>query len=228
MGLVEMEKLDLNKVKYVLFDWDNTLAESKTALLYAIRQVIAEKNLPCWEDLEKRRNHDLSFRENFENFFADRAHEIYERYAEIYKQNVERLISTFPGVREVLDLLREKQIPLMIMSNKDRNLLEFELPFLFDPKRFERVVCGQEAPRDKPFKDHVLYTLCGYLKPEEITQENVWVVGDSPQDSSAALGSNALPIRIGKNIWHDYETYNDKVVYFNDFLQFYAHLKQQN
>ena len=50
-----MSELNLSKVKFVLFDWDNTLAESKTPLVYAIKQVIAEKNLPSWESLQKVR-----------------------------------------------------------------------------------------------------------------------------------------------------------------------------
>ena len=223
-----MYNLDVSKVKYVLFDWDNTLAESKTPLLFAIRQVLAEKSLPEWETYNNVRDNSISFRENFKNFFNGRADEIYERYVEIYLQNVERLISTFPKVQEVLDFLRKRNVLIMIMTNKDRRLLEFELPLLFNPKYFERIVCGCEAPLDKPHKEHVLFALNGYLLPEEIVRDNVWVVGDSPQDSSAALEAGALPIRIGKDIWHDCEVYSEKIVYFKSFEEFYNCLSMQN
>ena len=223
-----MLELNLSKVKFVLFDWDNTLAESKTSLVYAIKQVIAEKNLPSWESLQAVRDHDLSFKANFKNFFKERADEIYARYAEIYLQNVKRLIKTFPKVYEVLELLRERGVKLMVMTNKDRRLLEYELPLLFDPSCFERIVCGCEAPCDKPHKEQVLYTLSGYLKPEEISRSNVWVVGDSPQDSKAALASGALPIRIGKAIWEECETKCDDVIYLEDFADFYECFKVQN
>ena len=223
-----MSELNLSKVKFVLFDWDNTLAESKTSLVYAIKQVIAEKNLPSWESLQAVRDHDLSFKANFKNFFKERADEIYARYAEIYLQNVKRLIKTFPKVYEVLELLRERGVKLMVMTNKDRRLLEYELPLLFAPSCFERIVCGCEAPCDKPHKEQVLYTLSGYLKPEDISRSNVWVVGDSPQDSKAALASGALPIRIGKAIWEECETKCDDVIYLEDFADFYECLKEQN
>ena len=223
-----MSELNLSKVKFVLFDWDNTLAESKTSLVYAIKQVIAEKNLPSWESLQAVRDHDLSFKANFKNFFKERADEIYARYAEIYLQNVKRLIKTFPKVYEVLELLRERGVKLMVMTNKDRRLLEYELPLLFAPSCFERIVCGCEAPCDKPHKEQVLYTLSGYLKPEDISRSNVWVVGDSPQDSKAALASGALPIRIGKAIWEECETKCDDVIYLEDFADFYECLKGQN
>lgn len=223
-----MIDLKLDKVKYIIFDWDNTLAESKTPLLYAMEQVIKEKQLPSWSELEKKRDYELSFKENFANFFGGRAEEIYQRYAEIYLQNMPQQIKTFQGVCESLKLLSERKIKLMVMSNKDRKLLEQELPLLFDPCCFERVVCGQEAPKDKPHKEHVLHTLRGYLKPAEITPEKVWVVGDSPQDSNAALACNARPIRIGQNIWPESETPSDQVLYLRNFMHFYELLQVQN
>lgn len=223
-----MSELNLSKVKFVLFDWDNTLAESKTSLVYAIKQVIAEKNLPSWESLQAVRDHDLSFKANFKNFFHEKADEIYARYAEIYLQNVKGLIKTFPNVREVLELLQEHGVKLMVMTNKERRLLEYELSLLFEPSCFEKIVCGGEAPLDKPHKEQVLYALNGYLKPNEITRDNVWVVGDSPQDSKAALASGALPIRIGTAIWEECETKCDEVIYLEDFTDFYNCLKAQN
>ena len=223
-----MSELNLSKVKFVLFDWDNTLAESKTPLVYAIKQVIAEKNLPSWESLQKVRDHNLSFKANFKNFFKEQADEVYARYAEVYLQNVKRMIKTFPKVHEVVDLLQKHGVKLMVMTNKDRQLLEYELPLLFEPSCFERIVCGCEAPCDKPHKEQVIYTLSGYLKPEEISRSNVWVVGDSPQDSKAALASGALPIRIGKAIWEECETKCDDVIYLEDFADFYECLQEQN
>lgn len=69
-GKKMVSELDVSKVKFVLFDWDNTLVESKTPLLFAIRQVIAEKNLPSWEALQSVRDHELSFKANFKNFLT--------------------------------------------------------------------------------------------------------------------------------------------------------------
>lgn len=227
-GKKMVSELDVSKVKFVLFDWDNTLAESKTPLLFAIRQVIAEKNLPSWEALQSVRDHELSFKANFKNFFNGRADEVYERYAEVYLQNVKRLIRTFPKVPEVLRFLQGRGIKMMIMTNKDRRLLEYELPLLFEADFFERIVCGCEAPFDKPHKEQVFYTLRGYLQPKEITRSNVWVVGDSPQDSNAALASGALPIRIGNAIWEEFETRCGQVLYLKDFADFYGRLQEQN
>ena len=51
--------LPLGNVRFVVFDWDNTLAKSRPVLLYAIQQVLAEKGLPCWEEVCKKRDNNF-------------------------------------------------------------------------------------------------------------------------------------------------------------------------
>lgn len=47
--------------------------------------------------------------DNFPLVFGSRAEEAYREYAELYKANVARMIKTFPGVRETLAFLRQKE-----------------------------------------------------------------------------------------------------------------------
>lgn len=219
------QSLSLKSLKYVLFDWDNTLAESRIALVTVVNQVLAEYHMPNWDIVKKRRDAKLSFRDNFPNIFGDElAPRAYRRYAELYLQQVPSLISTFPCVPEVLEFFRCRGVPMLIMSNKDRRLLDAELPLLFSPSLFARIVAGHEAPHDKPYREHILYSLEGLLKPEEITPENVWMIGDSAQDSDCALAANALPIRIGEPIWHDDNPKDGRIKYFHDFKAFYQAL----
>ena len=77
------QSLPLKSLKYVLFDWDNTLAESRTALVTVVNQVLAEYHMPNWDIVKKRRDAKLSFRDNFPNIFGDElAPRAYRRYAE--------------------------------------------------------------------------------------------------------------------------------------------------
>lgn len=218
--------MDISGLKYVIFDWDNTLAESRSTLVLVINQVLKEYHLPDWEQVKCLRDPNLSFRDNFPRIFGEeKAKEAYERYAEIYPSVVSAHIKTFPYVQEVLNYFKEKEIPILIMSNKDRRLLEIELPMLFDKALFSRIVCGHEALRDKPYPEQVYYTLQGLLAKEEITPRNVWVVGDSPMDSAAAQAANAQAIRIGHSIWGDEEQDRKNIIYFDDFASFYKSLK---
>lgn len=214
-------ELNLKDLRYVIFDWDNTLAESRTALVTVVNEVLAEYGLPDWDIVKKKRDANLSFRDNFPNIFGADANKAYQRYAEIYTQKIPSLIKTFSYVHETLEFFHSRHIPMIIMSNKDRLLLEIELPIIFNPNLFLRVICGHEAPRDKPYPEHIFYSLQGLLKPNEITPQKVWMIGDSAQDSDCAIAANALPIRIGQPIWNDEAEQNTQVIYFAGFKILY-------
>lgn len=221
-----MEPLNLQTLRYMLFDWDNTLAETRTALVEAVNRVLAEYNMASWDIVKKRRDPSLSFRDNFPHIFGpDLAAEAYNKYVKIYLELIPRLIKTFPAVPETLDFFYDRGIPLIIITNKDRRLLEAELPLLFDRRMFAGIVCGHEAPADKPDPRHIYYSLKGLLEPSQITPENVWMAGDSSQDSSCALSANARAVRIGSPIWPEQECRRKEIAYFNKFKDFLAFLQ---
>lgn len=219
-----MENLNLHKLKAAVFDWDNTLAESRTTLVFCINEVLKEYNLPQWDIVKNKRDNTLSFKDNFPRIFGDKAKEAYEKYTKIYLQNVDKMITAFPETNEVLRFLKAQGVLIMIMSNKDRKLLEHELPLLFNPELFDNVVCGHEACMDKPHGEHLFWTLKNVLEPQQINRENVWVIGDSPQDSDCAKNAGALPIRIGKSIWDDESRDTSGILFFDSFVDFYKTL----
>ena len=79
-----MEKLNLKELKAAVFDWDNTLAESRTALVFCVNKVLQEYNMPEWNIVKAKRDNTLSFRDNFPRIFGDKAAEAYEKYTKIY------------------------------------------------------------------------------------------------------------------------------------------------
>ncbi len=220
--------LNIKDLKVVVFDWDNTLAESRTALVYSVNQVLKEYGLNDWEIEKQKRDNNLSFKDNFVNIFGVNADSAYEKYRKIYLENIGKLITTFPKTHDVLNFFKNNGISLMIMSNKERVLLEYELPLLFNPSLFDNVVCGHEAQKDKPYAEHLLWTVKNIILPENITSKNVWVIGDSPQDSQCAKNAGAKAIRIGSSIWGDEDENNDKVYFFDSFVDFYDCLLLSN
>lgn len=220
-----MQKIfDISALKVAVFDWDNTLAESRSTLVYAVNQVLVQYGLPDWEKVQHKCNPDLSFRDNFPLIFGTKALEAYEKYAKIYLENVHRFITAFPKTTEVLEFLKSHGVKLMIMTNKDRRLLKFELPLIFDPALFDNIVCGHEAKADKPHQSHLIYTLKDFMPAHEINPKNIWVVGDSSVDSRCALSANALAIRIGKPIFETTAPPENNVLYFDSFVDFYENL----
>ncbi len=220
--------LDIKQLKVVVFDWDNTLAESRTVLVYSVNEVLKEYGLQDWEIEKQKRDNNLSFKDNFVNIFGENATKAYEKYRAIYIQNVNRLIKTFPKTYEVLEFFKSKGISVMIMTNKERVLLEYELPILFNSEIFDNIVCGHEAKKDKPYPDHLIWTLKDIISDTQINKHNVWVVGDSPQDSMCAQNAGARAIRIGKSIWGDEDKIGEDVYFFDSFVDFYDTLLLSN
>lgn len=221
--------LKINGLKIAVFDWDNTLAQSRTSLVYAVNQVLESYRMPNWDIVQKKRDNNLSFRDNFPRIFGSKADEAYKKYQKIYKANVHRFIKPFPKAFEVLEFLKQHQVLLMIMTNKDRTLFEHELPLLFDPDLFDNTVCGHEADQDKPFAPHLIYTVKDILPASEITPKRVWVIGDSPQDSACAQAAGAKAIRIGAPIWkEDFENDNAGILFFDSLINFHKQLIKDN
>lgn len=216
--------LNISKLKYALFDWDNTLVESRKPLVTAINIVLKRYDMPDWEQVKHLRNCNLSFKDNFPLIFKEVAEEAYDTYRKVYLKIMPKQIKKFSYVSEVLELMSNLGIQLYIVSNKERILLEKEKEFLFSEIYFRKIVCGHEAPEDKPSPHQIFYALSEEVTPEEITPEEVWMIGDSPMDSQAAIAANAMPIRIGQSIWGDEGEPNTHIIYFNCFKDFYQNI----
>lgn len=213
--------INLQRVEYILFDWDNTLAESRTCLVATVNEILKKYNLADWEYQKAKRDPNLSFRDNFPNIFgSEKAEKAYQEYAELYKKNVGHMLTTFPKVKETIEFLKKQGKKIIILTNKDRHLLDFELPLLFDKSLFDRIVAGHEAPKDKPYPEQAWFALKGWLKPEDFSPEKVWIVGDSDMDSDCALEAHAQAIRIGNAIWGKGKPLSSQIVHFSSFAEF--------
>lgn len=211
-------KLNSKRLKVVIFDWDGTLAQSDSPRVYAINQVLQEYQMPCWDKVKNQRNEMLSFLDNFPNIFGQNAGSAYTKFCKYYLDVVKNSIKGYPKADSLIDFFRSKGIKIAIMTNKDRSLLEFELPLLYRTDMFDKIVCGHEAPRDKPFGDQAIHTLKGLIDYSEISPETVWIIGDSNLDNLCASSINALPIRINNdsNLYDNSECKN--VVFFKDYI----------
>ena len=215
-------KLNRDKLKVVIFDWDGTLAQSSPPRISAVNRVLKNYNLPEWEISKKLRDENLSFMDNFPRIFRQNSSAAYEMYCRFYLENIREAFYGFEGAESVIEKLRSFGVKIAIMTNKDRRLLEQELPLIYPIIYFDKIVCGHEAPRDKPCKEHALYTLQGLIDVKDITPDTVWIIGDSKLDSLCAAGINALPIRINNIICGDELQKCQNLICFRDYNELYS------
>ncbi len=205
----------ITKPKAILFDWDGTLAQTRNAVVEAIEKVLKAYNKEPWAIVKaKYRDSTKSFKENFPNFFGENATQAYEDYLSVYHPNS---VTPTEGALEFLQLCQKENIEIYIISNKEKSLLLNEVQACFSEIPFLGVYGNGEAKNNKPSADPVFLALKD--AHFEVNKANVWLVGDSKQDTECAFKANIKPVLIGKGLFMDSDYIKSKK---DDMLIFYS------
>ena len=167
----------------IIFDFDGTLADTRQGIVDTAQEVLRRMGREPADEAALAATIGLPLRENFTRGAglseddADRAVTIYR---EIFDQVAVPSITAFPGVKEVLDTLSARGIPMAVATSRGQRSLEMLMHHLgldrFIPP--ERCFGVETASRPKPAPD-IVYIILGKLgaKPEETL-----VVGDTTFD----------------------------------------------
>lgn len=72
-------KTDMKKPLLIMFDWDNTLAISRQAVVESMNYVLSKYGLEEWDIAKKKyQDKNKSLKDNFINFFKDKAEQASE------------------------------------------------------------------------------------------------------------------------------------------------------
>lgn len=179
----------------VIFDWDNTLVNSLGAIGAAINHTRQHFGLETWTQEQIVARCTRSARDIFSDWFGKE----WEKACDIYYQTFDRVrhsrpIDPKPGAYELLCWLNTRSIPSVIVSNKRGDYLRHEVERLEWQTLFAAVAGAQDAPRDKPAREHVDYALAqAGLKADA----SVWFIGDSETDILCAHNAGCTPVLIG-------------------------------
>lgn len=202
--------MTLQKPKVIIFDWDNTLAKTRPATVESLNRTLAHYGKEDWETTKKKhRDHNKSLKENFPNFFGDQYKEAYDMYVNTYLDVYSDLLEAMPHARDVMSRLNDvDDIHLMIISNKEKKLLELEKDCLYGDINFCKVMGNGDSAENKPSASPVIAAMTGM--GVEINPTNVWLVGDSNQDIDCACNAGCLPILVGNGLLAKKEYFEDK------------------
>ncbi len=179
----------------VIFDWDNTLVDSWPAIAEAINMTRQTFGLPVWSLDEIKLNCTRAARESFPEWFGDDWKKAYDVYYQGFDEvRRKRSITPLNGAPELLTWLQQQKIPAFVVSNKRGDYLRIEAEKLDWQKYFVSIVGAQDAPRDKPARDHVDHAL---KNTNIVADPSVWFVGDSEADVLCARNSGCTPVLIG-------------------------------
>ena len=246
----------------ILFDWHATLVDTLDAMYHAVDDLLPElealgltRRLLTPEqsrspENEKLVGHVRDHRELHPKIKADRkisrtdifevlfgedneakriAHQAFNRH---YRKYFGNALPFEPKVRDMLEGLCGLDIPLGIITNRDREFFNAELTNVAGEdwsEFFDTAVCGDDTPRRKPHPDQLQRAVADLGSP---AGPQVWYVGDSTTDTIAASSAGMTSVFFNGAQWDqawlnqifpgdDRFPYKPDVV-VNDFAEFWA------
>lgn len=202
--------------KIILFDWHATLADTLDAMYHAVDDMLPKlESLGLAErllDPELSRNDEdrklvkyvrkfyklhpkikaarkISRTDIFEVLFGkdDEAKRIaHSAFNDCYRNHFGSVAPFEPGVRAMLEKLKDTGVTTGILSNRDREFLLHELGKIEGSgwlHLFDTVVAGDDTARRKPAPDPILKALDNLGAKAD---HHTWYVGDSTTDTTAS------------------------------------------
>ena len=206
----------LSPPKVILFDWHATLVDTLDAMYHAVdemlpklgqlglvERLVSSERSKTVDDarlvayvLEHRRLHPkikaarkISRTDIFEVLFGDdddAKHVAHEAFNACYRDHFGEVHPFQGGERDMLLELREFDVGIGVLTNRDREFFEHELGVIEGGTwqgLFDVAVCGCDTPRRKPAPDPILKALADFgVDPGY----DCWYVGDSTTDVVSA------------------------------------------
>jgi len=141
-------------------------------------------------------------------------------FLEFYKENVCVKTTLYEGVKETLEVLKQSQYKMAIVTNKPYEFVTPILEKLELSGYFELLLGGDSLSEKKPSPLPLLY-VCEKL---DVSVEKSMMIGDSKNDILAASSANieSIAVTYGYNYGEDISQYNpDSIVHnFSDILKY--------
>lgn len=187
--------MSFQKPKAILFDWDNTLANTWPVIHAALHETFIAMGQTPWSLEETKLKVHRSMRDSFPGLFGDRWEEAGKIYQASYRKNRTVMLEALPMAHELLSMLvQDKDIYVAVVSNKIGTTLREEVTHLEWDPYFSRIVGAQDAKEDKPSPAPVALALEG---SGINAGEHVWFIGDSLTDMECAHNAGCLPVFYG-------------------------------
>ena len=177
----------------IVWDWDNTLLNSRRAAELALNDLATQKGLPPPTEadiinvLGSRRGE--YWLKNYPMDVWDALHQ----YLDIYQKYAKTEVSLFPETEAVLSIVRDHRVPQLIASNKDQYIIDEEIRRFHLDGYFEKIVGGKGMEVAKPTKAFANLVL-GKKWPKRILMIGD---GESDMDFAKTMGAYALFVREG-------------------------------
>ncbi len=166
--------------KVILWDWDNTLADTFGAIFAAQNDARVQYGMQPWTKEESKAAMNTSGRNLIKDVFgADKAAEVRAYFLSRYAEHADAL-ELKTGAKEILQTAKELGFVNILASNKAGPILRNEVNAMGVSDYFDRLIGAEEADEDKPSKIFTDTALSGF-NPQKIIS-----IGDGKADIQMA------------------------------------------
>lgn len=183
--------------KVILWDWDNTLADTFGAIFAAQNDLRAHYGLPPWTLAESKQAMNASGRNIIRDMLGeDKAPQARAYYLKRYAAHAAEL-KLKPGAVEILQFARKKGYVSILASNKTGDILRNEAQAMGVAELFDRIVGAQDVAEDKPSPAFTEATLAGRQAARLISigdgKSDIQMARNYPNGIGILIGNPALP-----------------------------------
>jgi phosphoglycolate phosphatase len=172
-------------IKYLVFDFDGTIADSTEGILQTTRATFARMGLPRPDDADVRQGIGLPLKGALRTagLPEDRLDEGADIYHEVFYEVAPKHIVLFPGIKEALEKLASRGYRMAIATSRSEHSLVMLLGEHGIAQYFEVLGSVGCVDNPKPAPDIVL-----------------WVLGrmGATPDQSLVIGDTVYDIQMGK------------------------------
>ncbi|MEY2777854.1 MAG: hypothetical protein RLY30_1952 [Pseudomonadota bacterium] len=184
-------------IELVVFDWDGTVVDSTLTIAEAIRQSCADLGLPVPSLQEASFVIGLGLHDALAHvapgLSPSQVNALTDRYRHHYLSR-DQFLTPFEGIRELLDALTARRLPLAVATGKSRAGLERAFDATRTRHYFVDSRCADESV-PKPSPD-MLLELC---EAQAVDPSRVLMIGDTTHDigMAQAAGAHAVAVSYG-------------------------------
>lgn len=165
-----------------VFDIDGTLIDTEYGHIEGLRRALLEK---CGKDYhydELRRFFGMPGEDTIEILGIDNPNDFIKHWYEVAAELNKGKMCMFNGMRQVLDTLKQKNIPMGIVTSQDAEELKETYKNFDLGKYFEIAIHMDLTERHKPYPD----PLNKFFELTELSKDGALYVGDTKNDWKCA------------------------------------------
>ncbi|MBL6665365.1 MAG: HAD-IA family hydrolase [Rickettsiales bacterium] len=188
-NIVAFKKLE--KPKAIIFDWDNTLANTWPLITHSIDETMIYMGKEPWGEEKVKGNVHKSMRESFPEIFGDE----WERAGDFYRNHYRSIhlgIQLINGAKEMIESIYSQGIMQFVVSNKIGATLRKEAKEVGVDDKFFSLIGASDANFDKPATNPVELAVMG--SGIDLKKDEVWFVGDTLTDVECAFNCQVTPV----------------------------------